>query len=103
MDPPSPLANPPVPSLPAAEVRAAIEAHDWPLATALLDEHQRATMQALAAVDLAASPREPWLDLQQGQCALLAELRAARDAAEASLARLNQDHRGARGWLRELA
>lgn len=92
-----------VPSLPAAEVRAAIEAHDWPLATDLLGEHQRALTQALAAIDLASTPREPWLDLLIAQRALLEELRLARDGVEASLARLNQDHRGARAWLRELA
>ena len=92
-----------VPGLPAAEIRAAIDAGDWPRATELLGEHQRALTQALAAVDLAANPREPWLDLLVAQRALLLELRIARDQVGASLSRLNQDHRGARAWLRELA
>ena len=95
--------GPPVPQLPTAEIRAAIEASDWPLATDLLGEHQRALTGALAGVDLAATAREPWLDLLIAQRALLEELRVARDAVEASLTRLNQDHRGARAWLRELA
>lgn len=103
MDPGPPSTSPMVPSLPAAQVRAAIDASDWPLATALLGEHQRALIQALAGVDLAAGPREPWLDLLLAQRALLEELRVARDRVEASLTRLNQDYRGARGWLRELA
>ena len=97
------LAGVVVPALPAAEVRVAIEAHDWPLATALLGEHQRLLTQSLAAVDLASTPREPWLDLLVAQRALLLEVRIARDLVGASLARLNHDHRGARAWLRELA
>ncbi|HEY5612811.1 MAG TPA: hypothetical protein VIK70_04380 [Lysobacter sp.] len=92
-----------VPGLPVAEIRAAIEASDWPLATGLLGEHQRALTKALAAMDLASMPREPWLDLLLAQRALLGELRIARDQVEGSLTRLNQDHRGARAWLRELA
>ncbi len=91
------------PNLPSAQIRAAIEASDWPQATALLAEHQRALAEALAQVDLAATPREPWLDLLLAQRALLEEMREARDQVEGSLARLNQDHRGARAWLRELA
>ena len=91
-----------VPLLPAADIRAAIDANDWPLATALLGEHQRALVEALAAVDLASTPREPWLNLLLAQRAMLEELRVARDSVEASLTRLNQDHRGARAWLREL-
>lgn len=92
-----------IPSLPAVEIRTAIEASDWPQATALLGEHQRALTEALAAVDLASTPREPWLDLLLAQRALLEELRVARDRVGVSLTRLNQDHCGARAWLRELA
>jgi len=92
-----------VPDLPAAEIRAAIDTSDWPQATALLAEHQRALAEALAAKDLASMPREPWVDLLLAQRALLGELRIARDRVEGSLNRLNQDHRGARAWLRELA
>lgn len=92
-----------IPSLPAAKIRTAIEDGDWPLATALLTEHQRAIAEALAEVDLATTSREPWLDLLLAQRALLGELRVARDKVEVSLARLSHDHRGARAWLRELA
>lgn len=92
-----------IPSLPAGEVRAAIEADDWPLATTLLGEHDRLLTLSLAAVDLASTPRGPWLDLLQAQRELLQEVRVARDLVGASLAQLNQDHRGARAWLRELA
>lgn len=92
-----------IPSLPAVEIRTAIEASDWPQATTLLAEHQRVLAEALAAVDLASTSHEPWLDLLLAQRALLAELRVARDEVGASLARLSQDHRGARAWLRELA
>lgn len=92
-----------IPSLPAVEIRTAIEASDWPQATTLLAEHQRALAEALAAVDLATTPREPWLDLLLAQRALLGELRVARDLVGVSLTRLNQNHCGARAWLRELA
>lgn len=92
-----------IPSLPSAKIRAAIEASDWPQATALLAEHQRALAEALAVVDLAATPHEPWLDLLLAQRALLGQLRAARHKVEVALARLSQDHRGARAWLRALA
>lgn len=92
-----------IPSLPSAQIRAAIEASDWPQASALLGEHQRALAEALATVDLATTPREPWLELLLAQRALMEELRVARDAVEAALTQLNQDHRGARAWLRELA
>ncbi len=95
-----------IPKLPAAQVRAAIEAHDWSLATALLGEHQRLLTQAppaAVAVALSPTPRERWLDLLVAQRALLLEVRIARDLLGASLARLNQDHRDARTWLRELA
>lgn len=92
-----------IPSLPTSQVHAAIEASDWPQATALLAEHQRALGEALAAVDLSAMPHEPWRDLLLAQRALLDELRLARDAVGVELTRLNQNHRGAHAWLRELA
>lgn len=92
-----------VPALPAQEIRLAIEADDWDRATTLLFEHQHALAQALAAVDLRVEPREPWLELLLAQRALMAELHAARNRVEAALHQLNQDHRGARAWLRELA
>ncbi|MFD0738998.1 hypothetical protein ACFQZQ_06855 [Lysobacter koreensis] len=92
-----------IPVLPVAQIRAAIEAHDWALATDLLGEHQRALAAALAATDLTSTPHEPWLDLLLAQRALLGELRVARDRVGTALARLSQEHRGARAWLRELA
>lgn len=92
-----------IPSLPTAEIHAAIEACDWPHATTLLATHQRELTEALASVDLATTPREPWLNLLLAQRTLLDELRLARDRVESALTRLSRDHRGARAWLRELA
>lgn len=92
-----------IPSLPTEQIHAAIEASDWPQATTLLAAHQRELTEALAAVDLATTPREPWLNLLLAQRALLDELRVARDNVESALTRLSRDHRGARAWLRELA
>lgn len=92
-----------VPALPTEQIRATIEAGDWPQATVLLAEHQRALAEALAATDLASTPHEPWLDLLLAQRTLLDELRTARDQVESALTQLSCDHRGARAWLRELA
>lgn len=92
-----------IPNLPTAEIHAAIEACDWPHAATLLATHQREVTEALAAADLATTPREPWLNLLHAQRALLDELRLARDDVESAMARLGRDHRGARAWLRELA
>lgn len=92
-----------VPVLPAAHVRAAIEAEDWARATDLLAGHQRALTSALATTDLAREPVAPWRALLLEQQALQDELRNARDAAARALDKLGRDHRGARAWLRELA
>ena len=92
-----------VPYLPADEIRNAIEAGDWPRAAELLAGHQRELAQALALLDPSTLVREPWRDLLLAQRALLAELHTARDAVAEVLARLTEDHRGARAWLRELA
>lgn len=97
------VASPPVPNLPAGEIRAAIDASDWPRAAGLLAEHQRALASALAALDRATFAREPWLDLLLAQRALLGELHNERSKVAAALAKLGNDHRGARAWLRELA
>lgn len=91
-----------VPVLPAAQIREAIEAHDWPGATGLLAEHQRELAAALAVLDRSTLVREHWLDLLLAQRALLGELHAARSRVATALARLGEDHRGARAWLREL-
>lgn len=92
-----------VPHLPAAEIRHAIEAGDWPRATELLALHQHELAEALAATDLSSVACEPWFDLLLAQRALLAELRDARNRVAEALARLTEDHRRARAWLRELA
>ena len=44
-----------------------------------------------------------WIERHSIHCAMRAETRNARGAGAGALARLNQDHRGARAWLRELA
>lgn len=92
-----------VPHLPAAEIRSAIEAGDWPRATALLAMHQGELAETLAATDLSTAAREPWFDLLIAQRALLGELRDARNRVTEALGRLTEDHRRARAWLRELA
>ena len=91
-----------VPVLPAAQMREAIEAADWPRATELLALHQRELAEALAVLDRSTWVREHWHDLLLAQRALLGEMHAARAEVVAALARLGQDHRGARAWLTEL-
>ena len=71
-----------VPHLPAAEIRHAIEAGDWPRATELLAMHQSELAETLATTDLSS---------------------VARERVAEALARLTEDHRRARAWLRELA
>lgn len=92
-----------VPHLPADAVRAAIGAEDWDTAAALLESHHGEIVFALSKVDLKVSARQPWLDLLAAHDGLIGELRDARDAASAELARLGQGRRGANAWLRELA
>jgi len=92
-----------IPTLPVEPIRAAMQAHDWPLAAALLDEHQLALSLALAAADLTTSPHEPWQALLIAQRSLLNELRAARDSAALELSHLGQNHRGAHAYLQALA
>ena len=91
-----------VPRLPAVQLRDAIEAHDWLRATELLAEHQRELAEALAALDPTSMVREHWLDLLLAQRAMLGELHTARAKVMTALARLGEEHRGARAWLREL-
>lgn len=92
-----------IPTLPVTELRAAIADSDWPQASALLDQHQQTLDQALTGVDLATTDRAPWMDLLLAQRELLDEMKLAQDAAGDALAQLTQGHRGALGWLRELA
>jgi hypothetical protein len=65
--------------------------------------HQSELAETLATTDLSSVAREPWFDLLLAQRALLAELREARERVAEALARLTEDHRRARAWLRELA
>ena len=92
-----------VPDLPVEDVRAAIAAEDWDAAAALLDAHHGEIVFALAKVDLKVVARQPWLDLLAAHGVLIEELRVARDAASAELARLGHGRRGANAWLRALA
>jgi hypothetical protein len=96
-------ATPAVPTLPAADIRCALDAGDWDQAGQMLAQHQQAVAQALGQVDWSRCDRTPWIDLLTAQRSLLDDLRTARDEAAAALQRLNADHRGARAWLRELA
>ena len=59
-----------IPVLPVAEVRAAIAAEDWDLASALLNDHGNAVLHALASVDFSRTPHAPWQELLDAQQAL---------------------------------
>ncbi len=91
------------PPLPTEAMRAAIRAEDWPRAAGLLEAHRRAIAQALLQADFSRESTAPWHDLLAAQRALGGELAEARDRAAGALAKLGQDLRGARAWLRELA
>ena len=92
-----------VPVLPTTQVRDAIAADDWTLASCLLGQHQQALAAALAKIDLATESLAPWRELLLAQRTLQDEIREARDRAAQALAKLGHDQRGARAWLRELA
>ena len=96
-------ASPKVPSLPIDDIRRAIAAHEWPQAEALMAVHQRELVETVGQVDWSSVDRGPWLELLHAQRTLTAELQAERDRVAQALARLNEDHRGARAWLKELA
>lgn len=91
------------PRLPAAEVRAALDAGEWDLANRLLGEHQCALQAALAQADFSRQPIAPWRELLTAQRMLEAELHSAREQVARQLEKLDSDRRGARGWMRELA
>ncbi len=92
-----------IPVLPGGQIRAAIAAEDWDLATELLEVHDRAVATALATVDMRNEPPGPWRELLAAQKALVEELLAARTDVAQALEKLGQDQRGARAWLRALA
>lgn len=91
------------PALPTDALRAAIAAEDWPLATQLLEAHRRTLADALARADFTRESTAPWHELLATQRALRDELLEARERAAGALARFEQDLRGGRAWLRELA
>lgn len=91
------------PALPTVELRAAIAVEDWPLATRLLEAHRRTLADALAQVDFSRESTAPWHELLATQRTLRDELVQARERAACALAKLDQDLRGSRAWLRELA
>ncbi|HEY5804897.1 MAG TPA: hypothetical protein VIT90_14495 [Lysobacter sp.] len=96
-----------VPELPVAQVRAAIAADDWSLADELLTQHHELVTLAVRDAGMPLPADGPWRELLSGllrdQNQLMGELKLARDEAEAALARLGADRRGAQAWLRELA
>ena len=92
-----------VPALPVAAIRLAIAGQDWTQATSLLAAHQHELADAMDRVDWSTADRGPWMDLLIVQRELTAELERQRVEVADALARLNEDHRGARAWLRELA
>lgn len=95
--------TPSVPALPVAAIRLAIAGQDWAQATGLLAAHQQELAVAMGQVDWSTADRGPWLDLLLAQRELMVELEHQRAQVADALARLNEDHRGARAWLRELA
>lgn len=94
-----------VPTVPTAQLRAAIEAADWAAASQLLDHHHQETTRALAARAQGTTDVAPaeWVELLVAQRAMLEEIRKARDAAERALSGLGQQHRGARAYLQQSA
>jgi hypothetical protein len=92
-----------VPFLPADDIRRAITLHDWEQAAALIAGHQQALVMAMGQVDWSSVDRGPWMDLLLAQRDLMTELEQERARVSEALNRVNQDHRGARAWLRELA
>lgn len=92
-----------IPALPVAEVRAAIAAEDWDLASALLRDHGEAVVRVAASVDFSSTPHAPWLELLDAQQALTEEIRQARDEVVRAMDKLGQDQRGARAWAQALA
>lgn len=92
-----------VPQLPAEHIRDAIATGDWSLANELLSLHQSELAKALQTADRSDAARESWAALQLAHQSFLAELRIARDQAADALARVAEDQRRARAWLRELA
>ena len=92
------------PALPVDAVGAAIAAEDWTCAAGLLQAYAQAVVAAFpreaAATEASAAP---WRELLAQQQALSEEIRQARDEAGQALAKLGQDHRGARAWARALA
>ena len=92
-----------IPVLPVSEVRAAIAAEDWDLASTLLNDHGNAVLHALASVDLGSTPHAPWQELLDAQQALTDEIRQARDEVMRAIGKLGQDQRGARAWQQALA
>ena len=96
-------ATPAVPVLPVDEIRRAIAAHDWEQATAQMAMHQQELAAAMRQVDWSSVDRGPWMDLLVAQRGLMSELEGERAQVAEALARLNEGHRGARAWLRELA
>jgi hypothetical protein len=93
----------PVPVLPVAQVRAAIAADDWSRADELLAQHHDQVVEAVRATAAPLAADGAWLELLRAQNRLAIELKLARDDAQAALARLGADRRGAQAWLRELA
>jgi hypothetical protein len=94
---------PAMPVLPVDAIRQAMAANDWPQAAELLAMHQHELAGALSRIDWAKADRGPWMDLLLAQRQLIAEIETQRDRVGIALARLHDDHRGARAWLRELA
>jgi len=84
-----------VPTLPEAEVRAAMNAQQWEVAFGLLAEHDRALRDALGSADLSQASAAPWRDLLAQQNALLDDLIVLRDETAAILARMGRERRGA--------
>jgi len=83
-----------VPTLPEAQVRAAMHAQQWEVAIALLADHDRVLREALESVDFSQASAQPWRELLAQQQALLGDLVVMRDETAAILARMGRERRG---------
>jgi hypothetical protein len=87
-----------MPTLPEAEIRAAVAAGDWSRAMALLTEHERELLIALPQASGKIDSVAPWMALLRAQRTLLAELERARAAAGAALQRMRSEQRGVHAY-----
>lgn len=86
--------------LPIEALREALACADFDRATRLLSDYDSAVRAALPADGaIAAADAPAWKAELDLQTQLLLEMQAARDHAQAELARLQRERRGARAYI----